>query len=315
MYIGVDLGGTNIAIGLVDENSVLKYQKSLPTKAERGPEPVIRDIINLINEIIYEYGINKGEVKAIGVGIPGIAEPGTGKVIYCPNLKWNDVPLKGVIERELNLPVFVDNDATVAGLAEYKTGSMKNCESGVLLTLGTGVGGGIIIDGRVRAGFNGVGSEIGHMIVGDNYYDCNCGRNGCLETFASSTSLINYTKKLIEEGFKTSILVKVNNEIDRINGRVIFEAAQEGDSVANKAVDRLVKYLAIGITNIINIIDPEIFALGGGIAGAGTFLLDKVKAEVEKVKYMKMMPVGRIVLAELGNEAGIIGAAALGMDI
>ncbi|MEG0771936.1 ROK family protein [Clostridium sp.] len=314
MYIGVDLGGTNIAIGLVDENSVLKYQKSLPTKVERGHEAIIKDIITLINEIAHEYGISKDEIKAIGVGIPGIAEPETGKVIYCVNLNWKDVPFKEVLERELNIPVFIENDATVAGLAEYKVGSMKHCNSGVFITLGTGIGGGIVMDGKVQSGFNGVGSEIGHMIVGENYYDCNCGRNGCLETFASSTALINYTKKLIEEGLATSILEKVNNNIDKINGRVIFEAAQEGDKVGNMAVDRLVKYLAIGITNMVNIIDPEIFALGGGLAGAGILLLEKVQREVEKRKYMKMMPVGRIVLAELGNGAGIVGAAALGMS-
>lgn len=313
MYVGVDLGGTNIAVGLVDENSILKYHKSTPTRAERGSKEVIKDIIKLINEAIRYYGINKETVKAIGIGVPGIAEPNSGEVIYCVNLGWNNVPLKQDLEKELNIPVFVDNDATVAGLAEYKIGAMRNCESGVFITLGTGVGGGIVINGKVRSGFNGVGSEIGHMIVGENFYPCNCGRNGCLETFTSSTALINYTIKLISEGNETSIVNKAKGSLQDINGKIIFEAAKEGDYVANKAVDRLVKYLAIGITNIINIIDPEIIALGGGLSGAGDFLLAKVREEVERVRYMKMIPIGKIVLATLGNEAGIIGAAALGM--
>lgn len=313
MYVGVDLGGTNIAVGLVDENSILKYHKSTPTRAERGSKEVIKDIIKLINEAIRDYGINKETVKAIGIGVPGIAEPNSGEVIYCVNLGWNNVPLKQDLEKELNIPVFVDNDATVAGLAEYKIGAMRNCESGVFITLGTGVGGGIVINGKVRSGFNGVGSEIGHMIVGENFYPCNCGRNGCLETFTSSTALINYTIKLISEGNETSIGNKAKGSLQDINGKIIFEAAKEGDYVANKAVDRLVKYLAIGITNIINIIDPEIIALGGGLSGAGDFLLAKVREEVERVRYMKMIPIGKIVLATLGNEAGIIGAAALGM--
>lgn len=313
MYVGVDLGGTNIAVGLVDENSILKYHKSTPTRAERGSKEVIKDIIKLINEAIRDYGINKETVKAIGIGVPGIAEPNSGEVIYCVNLGWNNVPLKQDLEKELNIPVFVDNDATVAGLAEYKIGAMRNCESGVFITLGTGVGGGIVINGKVRSGFNGVGSEIGHMIVGENFYPCNCGRNGCLETFTSSTALINYTIKLISEGNETSIVNKAKGSLQDINGKIIFEAAKEGDYVANKAVDRLVKYLAIGITNIINIIDPEIIALGGGLSGAGDFLLAKVREEVERVRYMKMIPIGKIVLATLGNEAGIIGAAALGM--
>lgn len=313
MYVGVDLGGTNIAVGLVDENSILKYHKSTPTRAERGSKEVIKDIIKLINETIRDYGINKETVKAIGIGVPGIAEPNSGEVIYCVNLGWNNVPLKQDLEKELNIPVFVDNDATVAGLAEYKIGTMRNCESGVFITLGTGVGGGIVINGKVRSGFNGVGSEIGHMIVGENFYPCNCGRNGCLETFTSSTALINYTRKLIGEGNETSIVKKIKGSLEEINGRIIFEAAKEGDYVANQAVDRLVKYLAIGITNIINIIDPEIIALGGGLSGAGDFLLAKVQEEVERVRYMKMIPIGKIVLATLRNEAGIIGAAALGM--
>lgn len=313
MYVGVDLGGTNIAVGLVDENSILKYHKSTPTRAERGSKEVIKDIIKLINEAIRYYGLNKETVKAIGIGVPGIAEPNSGEVIYCVNLGWNNVPLKQDLEKELNIPVFVDNDATVAGLAEYKIGAMRNCESGVFITLGTGVGGGIVINGKVRSGFNGVGSEIGHMIVGENFYPCNCGRNGCLETFTSSTALINYTIKLISEGNETSIVNKAKGSLQDINGKIIFEAAKEGDYVANKAVDRLVKYLAIGITNIINIIDPEIIALGGGLSGAGDFLLAKVREEVERVRYMKMIPIGKIVLATLGNEAGIIGAAALGM--
>lgn len=313
MYIGVDLGGTNIAVGLVDENSVLKYHKSTPTRAERGSKEVIKDIIGLINETIRDYGICKEHIKAIGIGVPGIADPTSGEVIYCVNLGWINIPLKETLETELNVPVFVDNDATVAGLAEYKIGAMKDCESGVFITLGTGVGGGIVINGRVRSGFNGVGAEIGHMIVGENFYDCNCGRNGCLETFASSTALIKYTRKLINEGKETSIVKKVKGNLEEVNGRVIFEAAIEGDYVANKAVDRLVKYLAIGITNIINILDPETIALGGGLSGAGEFLLEKVQMEVEAVRYMKMMPIGKIVLATLGNEAGIIGAAALGM--
>lgn len=313
MYVGVDLGGTNIAVGLVDENSILKYHKSTPTRAERGSKEVIKDIIKLINEAIRDYGINKETVKAIGIGVPGIAEPNSGEVIYCVNLGWNNVPLKQDLEKELNIPVFVDNDATVAGLAEYKIGAMRNCESGVFITLGTGVGGGIVINGKVRSGFNGVGSEIGHMIVGENFYPCNCGRNGCLETFTSSTALINYTIKLISEGNETSIVNKAKGSLQDINGKIIFEAAKEGDYVANKAVDRLVKYLAIGITNIINIIDPEIIALGGGLSGAGDFLLAKVQEEVERVRYMKMIPIGKIVLATLRNEAGIIGAAALGM--
>lgn len=308
MFIGVDLGGTNIAIGLVDEEFRLVYEKSMPTRSERSPEEVIGDIIAVIKEVMDK---SYKEVKAIGIGIPGIAEPSTGNVILCVNLRWANIPLKSILEHELNIPVFIDNDATVAAVAEYKAGAMKNVTSGVMLTIGTGIGGGIISEGKVIRGFNGIASEVGHMIVGENFYNCNCGRNGCLETFASSTALINYAKKLIQQGNKTIIIDMVKGDLEQINGKIIFESAKLGDFVANEAVDRLVRYLAIGINNIAAVIDPEIFVIGGGIASAGQFLLEKVKIAAQEYKYIKAMPIGDIVLAEFNNDAGIIGAAAL----
>ncbi|OEF99180.1 glucokinase [Vulcanibacillus modesticaldus] len=313
MYIGVDLGGTNIAVGLVDEEARLKYQKSIPTKSERTAEAIIMDIINLIQEIINDYGFPKEGIKAIGVGIPGLVNYKTGDVIQCVNLNWENVPLKVPIENALGIPVFIDNDATLAGLAEFEAGAMKGVKSGIILTLGTGVGGGIIIDGKIHTGFNGIASEIGHMVVGENYYDCNCGRNGCLETFSSSSAIINYTKKLMEEkNSETVIADKIQGNYENLNGKIIFEAAINGDQLAKKVVDRFVKYLSIGIVNLINIIDPEIFVLGGGISKVGGFLLDKVREEVNRTKNFKNIPVTKIKLAELGNEAGIIGAAMLG---
>lgn len=313
MFVGVDLGGTNIAVGIVDELGQLKIQKSRPTQRERKHGEIIGDIIELINEVINDSDYKKQNIKAIGIGIPGLADSKTGNVIEIINLNWKNIPLREPMEKALGIPVFIDNDATLAGLAEYEAGAMKNKDSGVFMTLGTGVGGGIIIDGRIYTGHNGIGSEIGHMIVGENYYDCNCGRNGCLETFASSTALINYTKKLINEGnIETMINEKIDGDIEKLNGKVIFHAAIIGDEIANKAVDRFAKYLSIGIMNIVSVIDPEIFVLGGGISKAGTFLLDKIRAEVLKNKYFKTLPVGNIVLAELSNDAGIIGAAMLG---
>ncbi len=313
MFIGVDLGGTNIAVGLVDGKCKLKCQKSRPTKPERGPEPIIRNIINLIDEVIDHHGITKKEVRAVGIGIPGLADPKTGDVIQCVNLNWTHVPLRKPMEEALGIPVFIDNDATLAGLAEYEIGSMKGKSSGVFMTIGTAIGGGIIIGGKIHTGHSGIGSEIGHMIVGENFYDCNCGNNGCLETFASGTALIKYTKKLIEEGNKNTIIMeKIGGDIDNLNGKIIFDSAEGGDELANKAVNRIAKYLAIGIINVTSVIDPEVFVLGGGISKAGPILLDRVRKEVLKRRYFKTLPVGNIELAQLGNEAGIIGAAMLG---
>jgi len=309
MYIGIDLGGTNIAVGIVDDQGNIKHEKSCPTKVEGGPKEIINDMVNLVSKILEESNMGIKEIKAIGIGIPGLADK-NGNVIFCVNLGWKNVPLREMLENALHIPIFIDNDATVAALAEYERGSMRNCTSGVMLTLGTGIGGGIIMNGEVYNGFNGVGSELGHFVVGENFYDCNCGRNGCLETFASSTAIIKYAKKLIEEINESTIIIeKAKGNIDNINAKIIFDCAKEGDKIADLAVNRLVKYLGTGILNIINFIDPEIIALGGGVAGAGQYLLDMINHEVQLKKYYKNLPIGKIVLAELGNSAGIIGAA------
>ncbi|MBX4266246.1 ROK family protein [Clostridium estertheticum] len=309
MYIGIDLGGTNIAIGIVDENGKIIHEESCETRSEREPQELIDDMIALVLKVLDEYHMQLNEITAIGVGIPGLADK-DGNVIFCVNLGWRNVPLRKMLEDALHTPVYIDNDATVAALAEYESGSMQNCKSGLMLTLGTGIGGGIIINGEIYSGFNGVGSELGHTVIGENFYNCNCGRNGCLETFASSTAIIKYTKKLIMEmNEPTTITENVDGNIDNLNAKIIFDCAKKGDKIAALAVDRLIKYLGIGIINIVNFIDPEIIVLGGGIAGAGQYLLDLITKEVLANKYYKDLPIAKIVLAQLGNKAGVIGAA------
>ncbi|MBU3175146.1 ROK family glucokinase [Clostridium estertheticum] len=309
MYIGIDLGGTNIAIGIVDENGKIVHEESCETRSEREPQELIDDMIALVLKVLDEFHMQLNEINAIGVGIPGLADK-DGNVIFCVNLGWRNVPLRKMLEDALHTPVYIDNDATVAALAEYESGSMQKCKSGLMLTLGTGIGGGIIINGEIYSGFNGVGSELGHTVIGENFYDCNCGRNGCLETFASSTAIIKYTKKLIMEMDEpTTIMENVEGNIDNLNAKIIFDCAKKGDKIATLAVNRLIKYLGIGIVNIVNFIDPEIIVLGGGIAGAGQYLLDMITKEVMANKYYKELPIAKIVLAQLGNKAGVIGAA------
>jgi len=216
------------------------------------------------------------------------------------------------LKEKFNVPIFIENDATVAGLAENIIGVTKDKRNSLFITIGTGIGGGIIIDNKVYSGSHGVGSEIGHMIVGENFYPCNCGNNGCLETFASSTAAIKFARKLIEEGNEdTIILSKINNNLENLDTKIIFDSAKLGDSLANKVVDRMVKYLSIGIVNLINIIDPEIIAIGGGVSKAGDFLLNKIKDEIPQYILNKKIGYGDIVFAELGNDAGIVGAAML----
>ncbi len=310
MYVGVDVGGTKIAAGLVSyEGSILK-QKSILTKAERPFEIVVQDIIALIKEVA--SGLSSEELLGIGVGIPGIADKQTGRVFECVNLGWRQVPLRLVLQEEFKIPVYVENDASVAGLAEYSIGSLRGTTNSVLITLGTGVGGGFIINGKIYSGTNGLASEVGHMVVGDNFYRCNCGKIGCLETFASALALINYTKKLIaEEQTDSPLKAYTASKEEELNAKLIFDLAKEGDALALMAVNRLVKYLAIGISNLVYTLDPEIISLGGGVSKAGDYLLNLVKGKVEEIKIFKDVPSARLVLAELGNEAGIVGAAML----
>ncbi len=311
MYIGVDLGGTNIVVGLVNDSGTLLESRSCPTGRERGFKAVVGDIVSLSKDVMGTDHAKKDPVKGIGIGIPGIADPETGVVISCVNLFWENEPLREALETAIELPVFIDNDATLAGLAEYEIGVMKSAKSGVFLTLGTGVGGGIIMDHQVISGKHGIGSEVGHMVVGDSDVPCNCGRKGCLETFASSTAIISYTRQHLGEYPDSVLHERSSGNTDLIDGRMIFDAAKEGDAFALKAVNRLAHYLAIGIMNIVAVIDPEMFVLGGGIANAGEFLLEIVRENLEKEKYFKAVPVGSICLAELKNDAGVLGGAFL----
>lgn len=307
MYIGIDLGGTKIAGGLVDDDGIIIKKNSVPTRSERGSDAVIEDIYNLIENLIENQ--LQSTIKGIGIGIPGIADPRTGEVIVCVNLNWYNVPLKEKLSDKIALPIYIDNDATVAGVAEFTVGQKGQYKDAVMLTLGTGVGGGVMIDGKVVSGHHGIGSELGHMIIGESLYTCNCGRNGCLETFASSTAIIHYAKYLLQNGTKSLIMDYVDGDLSMIDGEVIFKAAQNGDEVASAIVNRMVKYLSIGIMNIVSTIDPEIVVLGGGLSHAGDFLIKKVNAKLETLKYFKAIECAKVEISKLKNDAGIIGAA------
>ncbi len=304
MYIGIDLGGTNIAGALVGPNGDIVKKYAIPTDAERGSDAVIQSIIEVITHL--SDGV---EILGIGIGIPGIADPITGMVLACVNLNWYNVPLKDKLSNAFKAPIYIDNDATVAAVAEFVVAQENKYTDAVMLTLGTGVGGGIIINGKVASGTHGIGSELGHMIVGEGLYQCNCGRSGCLETFTSSTAIIKYARHLLETTDTPSELRLVNPL--HIDGEFIFNAAKNGDMLANQVVDRLAKYLSIGIMNIVSVIDPQIIVLGGGLSHAGDFLLDKIKSQVGTLKYFDGSDVAKIEIAKLKNDAGLLGAAML----
>lgn len=310
--IGVDLGGTNIAVGVVSESGMILSEASVKTLPKRPYQEVIRDMGQCILKAIKKAGVSLDDVISVGVGVPGIADARTGRVIFCPNIFWTDVPLRDELKQYIDKPIYIDNDATVAGFAESVAGVSKGCDNCVFLTLGTGLGGGIVLNGRPYSGAHGIGSEIGHMIIIADGEECNCGSRGCSEKYCSATAIIRMAKEACRNAPDSLILKKASGDPNRINAKLVIDAAKENDPTAKKVFDDYVKYLSITIANLIQYMDPEMIVLGGGVSHAGAFLLDAVRAKVPTYLIYKTLPHARIELAALGNEAGIIGAAFLG---
>ena len=312
VYLGVDLGGTGIKVGLVTEKGEILAKGQTPTKRERPYQEIIEDIANLCKRVVKDAKADMTDVGAIGVGVPGICDPKTGVIPFCTNLGWHEVPFVAEMQKHIMKPVIVDNDATVAGFAESIAGVSAGSESSVFLTLGTGVGGAIILNGKPFSGAHGVGSELGHLIIRMDGDPCNCGNAGCFERYASATAIIRMAKEVLADYPNSRILARVNGDVSRINAKTVIDCAKEGDEAALKAFHQYVKGLATGIVSIIHMFDPEVIALGGGVSMAGDFLLNAVRKEIPKMVMYKTMPFARIELAQLGADAGIIGAALLG---
>ena len=309
LYIGIDVGGTGIKAGVVSENGTILHKLSCPTLRERGPEAVIHDMARLSLQVLAESGHALEEIHSVGVGIPGMQDPRTGRIPFCTNLGWKDVPLREEMGKYFDTPFFCDNDATVAALAEAKAGRSAHVQNSVLLTLGTGLGSGIILNGRVFAGSHGVAGEIGHFIYHENGVRCTCGKRGCFERYASATALIRIG---CEAALRHPESVLRDITPNQMTARTVVDAAREGDPAAVEAFDEYTTHLAMGIVSVINFLDPEMILLGGGVSAAGDFLLNPVREKVNQNKFYSTLPHGEIALAALGNDAGIIGAAMLG---
>ena len=312
LNIGIDLGGTGIKAGLVDEKGNILYKLSCPTLVERGHEAVIHDMAQLSLRVVKESGHSLTEVSSVGIGIPGIMDQATGIVPFCTNLAWHNVPLVKLMRQEIDKPIFVNNDATVAGLAESVAGVSAGTRSSVFVTLGTGVGGGVILDGKVFMGEHGVATEIGHMITVAGGEMCTCGNRGCWERYASATAIIREGRRFCEAHPDCTLTREVGGDLAKIEARTVIDLAKAGDPDCVSLFDDYCYHLTVGIVNLINLYDPEIIALGGGVSKAGQFLLDKVNALLPEMLFYKEMPHARIELARLSNDAGIIGAAMLG---
>lgn len=312
LYIGLDVGGTTFKAGVVNEKGEILCKDAMPTGIERPYQEIIADMAALCKKVAADAGVEMKDIASIGVGVPGMFDNKTGRIPFCTNLGWHDIPYVEEMKKHLDTPVYGDNDATVAGLAESIAGVSAGIDSSVFITLGTGVGGGIIINGRPYSGAHGVGSEIGHIILKMDGEECTCGNYGCFERYASATAIIREAKKAVAEHPESSIMAKCGGDMEKINAKIVIDAAKEGDEAGKKVFDGYVRALAHGIVSIINMIDPEVIVLGGGVSAAGEFLLNAVREAVKPIVFFKTMPYARIELAQLGNDAGIIGAAMLG---
>lgn len=307
MYIGIDLGGTNIAAGLVNDEGKIICSASSPTLAPRPYEEIVKDMVTLSETLTSEAGITMNDIKAIGIGSPGSVDYATGTVVYANNLAFNNAPIRAEFNKYYNIPVVLENDANAAAYGEYiATGD--NVKVFLAVTLGTGVGGGIILDGNIFTGANGVGGEIGHITLVHDGEMCSCGKKGCWEAYASVTALINQTKEAIKNN-PESIMKDIVDKNGKVNGRTAFDAAKKGDKAGMAVVEQYIKYVADGIVSMINIFQPEKVVIGGGISREGDYLLNPIKEYVERFDYNKQAKKTDIQIATLFNDAGIIGAA------
>lgn len=307
-YIGVDLGGTNIVAGVVNENYEIISKASVKTNLPRPEQEIAADIIKISKQAVADAGLTMEQIEWVGMGTPGIANSETGIIEYSNNLGFVNTPMVKYLEEGLGKPAFIENDANAAAYGEYVAGAAKGAKNAVCITLGTGVGGGIIIDGKIYCGSNFGGAEIGHTVISVDGPQCTCGRKGCFEVYSSATGLIRMTKEAIAENPDSSMAAE-----EKISGRTAFDHMRKGDKSATEVVDKYIKYLAAGITNTINIFQPDVLCIGGGVCNEGDPLLVPMKEIVKKENYTRNSPKNaEIVIAKLGNDAGIIGAAFLG---
>ena len=319
MYtIGVDLGGTNIAIGIVNERYEIVRKGSVPTKPERGADPIIADMAALCRKLIADEGLTLADIESVGVATPGTANNVTGVVEYANNIPFLQYPLADRLSAQLDgKKVYIENDANAAAKAEAIAGVAAGAPISVMITLGTGVGGGIIIDGKVYTGFNFAGAELGHVVIQKDGRQCSCGRKGCWEAYSSATGLVNITKDHILEaraaGNKTIMDDMIGGDLSKVSARTAFNAMKQGDEVGAQVVDEYISYLSCGIVNMINIFQPNVLSIGGGVCNEGDYLMKPLLEKVWGETYSREgTPRTEILIAKLGNDAGIIGAAVLG---
>ena len=313
MYrIGIDLGGTNIVAAVVDDDCKIIAKAKTPTATPRSAEEIFDDIAKVAKQSVDEAGLTMDDIASVGMGSPGTVNV-QGVIEYANNLGFDHIPAKEMIIERLGCQnVYIENDANCAALGEAVAGCGHGAKDFVAVTLGTGVGSGIIVDGKIVSGSNNAGGECGHTVIVVDGEPCTCGRKGCWEAYASATALINQTKRAMEE-YPDSVMHELAAEEGKVSGRTAFDAMRRGDIAGIKVVDKYNKYVACGLINLVNIFQPEVICIGGGICNEGETLLRPIRRYVESERYSVYSKVqSKICKAELGNDAGIIGAALLG---
>jgi glucokinase len=308
--VGIDLGGTNIKVGLVNETGEIVRRESSKTRPNRDMLEIIRDLGLLADKVVREAGVDRSAVQAIGVGSPGTPNNARGLLVYANNLPFTHAPLRAEIRKILDRPVYIENDANVAALAESVCGAARGTSHSVTITLGTGVGGGVIINRRIYSGFNEAAAEIGHTVLQVGGEPCTCGRRGCFEAYSSASAIIRETLRAAAAHPKSLLNRLIASNGGRADGRTPFQAMRLGDSAGAQVVDQYIEYLAEGLANVINGYMPEVLAIGGGVCHEGDALLLPVRERALAKSYLGIgVPAPRIELAELGNNAGVVGAA------
>lgn len=311
--LGIDLGGTTIKFGILTLEGEVQEKWAIETNTLENGRHIVSDIVESLKHRLSLYGLTKDDFLGIGMGSPGAVDRTSKTVTGAFNLNWADTQEVGsVIEKEVGIPFFIDNDANVAALGERWVGAGANNPDVVFVTLGTGVGGGVIADGNLIHGVAGAGGEIGHMIVDpENGFTCTCGNKGCLETVASATGVVRVARQLAEQYEGSSAIKAAIDNGDTVTSKDIFIAAEDGDKFANSVVERVSRYLGLAAANISNILNPDSVVIGGGVSAAGEFLRSRVEKYFVTFAFPQVKKSTKIKIAELGNDAGIIGAASL----
>ncbi|MGI6563175.1 MAG: ROK family protein [Clostridia bacterium] len=313
-YLGIDVGGMSVKVGIVDEKGNILLKDKFETGRDRSYEEIIRDIGEFSVKMIEKSGVGMENIKSVGIGIPGTPDCKNGLLVYANNLSFRNAPFRADLKKYFDCPIYIDNDANVAALAEAVAGVCKGVSVSMTITLGTGIGSGLVIDGKIFGGFNYAAPEIGHMVIVQDGYPCTCGRYGCWEAYASATGLIRMTREYAQRFPDSEIHRICGGDLSKVDARTAFKAKRAGDFAAKLVIQDFTKYLATGIVNLINLFQPEVLAVGGGLSHEGDYLMDDVKKIVYSEIYSKdPVPQCRIEYAKMGNDAGIVGAAFLGL--